>query len=230
VAKEKTMTIENYCKVLKGEFDAHSEEMQKTNHEQHNKEPNYWDYLLGKVKTNPELWTGKAALDFGCGCGRNLKNMADLAKFDRVDGVDICSENAKFAGKYIAETHPNVKSRTWENNGFDVQPCDDNVYDFIMSHQVLQHISNYDVRFSLLTDLYRVLKPEGLLSIHFMDLDMHLPYYGKNDGSSCLNVVIGDPKHVVDDLEKIGYQDVSFTHTEDMYGKRNEYYFEGTKK
>ncbi|HAW81700.1 MAG TPA: hypothetical protein DCX27_19575 [Balneola sp.] len=63
-----------------------------------------------------------------------------------------------------------------------------------------------------------------------MDLDIYLPYYGKNDGSSCLNVVIGDPKHVVDDLEKIGYQDVSFTHTEDMYGKRNEYYFEGTKK
>ena len=222
--------MKNYSKKLKSEFDSHHHLMVINNHDQHNKEPNYWNHLMGEVKTNPEYWSKKSALDFGCGCGRNLKNMCDLAEFYRVDGVDICSSNAKFAGDYIAKHHPNVKSRTWENNGYDVQPCDDNIYDFVMSHQVFQHISSYDVRFSLLSDIYRVMKPAGILSIHFMDLDVSLPYKANNTGEGCYNVTVDDPQYIIDDLKKIGFQNISYIETKDMYGNRNEYYFKATKK
>jgi hypothetical protein len=35
--------------------------------------------------------------------------------------------------------------------GADIQPCEENSFDFIMSHIVMQHISNYSVRHNNIT-------------------------------------------------------------------------------
>lgn len=218
------MSIE-HLKKQKKFFEETHHLMTKDNHKQHDLEPNYWNLLLCDVSSiNTPV---SRALDFGCGCGRNIKNLLDMAKWKQVDGVDISKANADYAKTYALKHHPDSIVHTWENDGATLQPAKDNTYDFIMSHQVLQHICNYDVRYSLLKDMYRILKRDGILSIHFMDLAVATSYYENSD--LAINVVIGDPENVVKDLEQIGYKDITYTSTKDFYQNRNEYYFRAVK-
>ena len=220
--------IITYCNLLKKEFESHSNLMQKTNHQQHDIEPNYWNILLKPIQDNPDRWVGKSALDFACGCGRNLVNLYNLVKFSRIDGVDICKENSEYALNYSLSNIKNAQTKTWENNGFDVQPCESNQYDFVMSHQSFQHISNYEVRYSLLSDLYRVLNTEGVLSVHFMNLSNSSNYY-ENDIGPSRNVTVDHPQQLIKDLMSIGYKNVKCTEAWDFYENRREFYLYGEK-
>jgi SAM-dependent methyltransferase len=205
--------------------------MTASNHSQHNQEPNYWNVLLKDVVENSSQWEDKIALDFGCGCGRNIKNLLELADFSQVDGCDISSQNAEYSKKYIDEVFGGEGyTHTWENDGATLQPAMDNTYDFIMSHQVFQHISNYKVRYSLLSDMYRVMKPKGILSIHFLDLADAVSYYEDYDNSGGMkNVVVENSDNVISDLKKIGFLNITCETSLDLYGHRPEYYFRGIK-
>jgi len=195
--------MKEYLEQQKKTFEDLHQGMTRDNHYQHNMDINYWNLLLYYVKFNPTHWKNKAALDVGCGCGRNLRNLLDLAPFKRTDGVDISGKNAKYSFKYLRTHHPNAACHTWENDGATLEPAKDETYDLVMSHQVFQHISNYEVRFSLLKDCYRVLKKEGLLTIHFMDLADSSSYY--ENSTKLQNVYIEDTSNVIDDLVKIGF-------------------------
>jgi len=197
------------------------------NHSQHDKEPNYWDLLLKDVKYNPKKWEGKSALDFGCGCGRNLKNLLELANFSQVDGVDISYQNADYAKKYAVECFPSANVHTWENDGITLSDAQEDTYDFLMSHQVLQHIGNYEVRFSLLSDMYRIMKKGGILSLHFMSMDGSS--YFESPDTADRNMIVGDPQYVTEDLKKIGFTEITYTPTLDFHLKRDEYYFRAVK-
>ena len=92
------MSIGNeYLDRYKKEFEDTHHLMIADNHQQHNADPEYWAMLLGPIKFNPDNWKGKKAFDFGCGCGRNLKNLLDLAEWDSVYGCDISKQNAEYA-------------------------------------------------------------------------------------------------------------------------------------
>ncbi len=228
--------ISNYSNFLsetKQFFEDINEGMQKDNHKQHDIEPNYKGILLKEIVENPEYWDNKTALDFGCGCGRNIKNLLDLANFKTVDGCDISYKNIEYSKKYIDDIFKySSKCYTWEIDGATLYPCENNTYDFIMSHQVFQHIANYEVRYSLLSDIYRTLKPGGLISLHYMNLGSSLPYYSNNNTAtvySIMNATTENPKQVIDDLNKIGFKNVTCTESKDYYHGRNEFYFKGTK-
>jgi ubiquinone/menaquinone biosynthesis C-methylase UbiE len=236
MTNQQKSTLEKYNQLLtetKDFFQNINEEMQIDNHQQHNVEPYYKDILLKDIVSNPESWKGKTALDFGCGCGRNIKNLLEWANFNRVDGCDISHLNADYSLKYAESFFGEGKCNTWETDGATLYPCEDEVYDFIMSHQVFQHIANYEVRYSILTDIYRVLKPEGKISIHFLNLGgSSLGYYDNNNygGPTTLeNVTIENFQHVVDDLEKIGFKDVTCDKVYDFYQQRPEFYFKARK-
>ena len=81
-----------YLKTYKDTFESQHHLMIVDNHQQHNTDPEYWAMLLGPIKFNPDNWKGKKAFDFGCGCGRNLKNLLDLAEWDSVYGCDISKQ------------------------------------------------------------------------------------------------------------------------------------------
>lgn len=196
------------------------------NHKQHDAEPNYWNFIIKHVSEKPEEWRGKRALDFGCGCGRNIKNLLDKSEFSQVDGVDISKQNADYARDYAKQHHPESLVETWENDGSTLEPCQCDIYDFIMSHQVIQHIGNYDVRLSLLKDMYRVLKPGGLICLHYMSMDGS-KYYECSD--SLQNMIVENPEYIVKDLESIGFTNISYEESLDMYANRPEYYFTATK-
>ena len=202
--------------------------MPEDNHKRHNKDPEYWNILLKDVTNNPTHWVGKKALDFGCGCGRNIENLLNLADFDKVDGCDISLKNAEYSQKYIDNIFGSTRCKTWENDGYTLRPAKDNTYDFVMSHIVFQHIPNYDVRYSILLDIHRVLTKGGVASLHYMDLVDNVKYY--ENSQQLKNCVVENSDFLINDFKKIGFVDVSCTVSTDMYAMVPSYYIRGIKQ
>ena len=218
---------ESYLKTYKDTFESQHVLMVPNNHAVHNPDPEYWAILLGDVQFNPERWKGKRAFDFGCGCGRNLINLSTLADWETIDGCDISKSNAEYAQQwYIDNTISTAACKTWENNGKDIQPTQYK-YDFIMSHIVFQHISNYDVRYSIMKDMYDSLNEGGLCSLHFMDLGDSVPYFENSD--KWLNCRVENEQYLVDDFTKIGYKNVSVETGRDFLTGVKAYYIKGEK-
>ncbi len=186
------------------------------NHPEHNGNPLYWDVLLGDIKNNPELWEGKTALDFGCGKGRNVTNIKSLAKFSRVDGVDISPTNIEACK--LTEVH---NSNFYLNNGVDLQKLPSNEYDFVMSTIVLQHLCVHELRVNIKKEIYRVMKDGGLFSFQMGYGDMSFSGHGnvysyyenKYDASNSNgsnDVRVSDPVELITDLESIGFKNITY--------------------
>jgi len=185
------------------------------NHENHNANPDYWNILLGDLK-DKEKWNGKTALDFACGKGRNVTNMFNLCDWDRVDGIDISIKNIE----YNKNEYSSQSSNWYCNNGVDVSDLKDNEYDFIMSTIALQHISVYDIRKSLITDLLRTLKPGGLFSFQMgygnglespigPRVSYYENYYDAPGTNSVCDVRVQNEEEIIKDLNEIGFVNVT---------------------
>lgn len=223
------MELNNYLKNYKDTFESQHNLMVVENHYQHNSDPEYWAMLLGNIKFNSEEWEGKNALDFGCGCGRNLYNLSTLANWANIDGCDISPSNAAYAKQWFdSKNQTSAKCKTWESSGNNIQPAEADYYDFIMSHIVFQHISSYDVRYSIMSDMYRSLKEGGLCSLHFMDMEVASQYFeNSNEWKNC---VVGNPQFLIDDFKKIGFKNVTCeTGNGHGYGGYTTYYLKGNK-
>lgn len=186
-----------------------------SNHPEHNDNTDYWDILLGDLKDS-DKWSGKFALDFASGKGRNVTNLLSLCNWDRVDGVDISEGNIEFC-KMLYGTR---MSNWYCNNGVDVSELNDNEYDFIMSTIALQHIPVYDIRKSLITDLFRTLKPGGLFSFQMgygegleSPLGPRSEYYANTYDAHGTNshhdVRVHNESDVIDDLTNMGYVNIT---------------------
>lgn len=209
-----------------------------SNHEEHNTNSDYWDILLGDLK-NFQNWENKIGLDFACGKGRNVTNMFSLCKWNRVDGIDISQGNIDYCkGTYIQQS-----SDWYCNNGVDVSDLKSDEYDFIMSTIALQHIPVYDIRKSLITDLFRTLKSGGLFSFQMgygsgleSELGPRVSYYENHydapGTNSICDVRIQNPNEVIEDLEKIGFTNIT-TEIKESYsdsGHPNWIYVKAYKK
>mgnify|MGYP003661596503 CR=1 FL=1 len=226
-------TVMSFMATQKQMFEGDSHMMPAGNHKEHDLDPDYWNILLGPVKSDPDKYGSGTALDFGCGCGRNIRNLLSLARFSRVDGCDISTSNAAYAGKYINNLFPYRqephRTKTWETNGWDLGPVEDESYNFIMSHVVFQHIGNHQVRLNLLTEMFRALKPNGIVSLHFMDLADSVPYY-YNSPDGTQNCRVENPEFLLRELEAIGYYSPVVVSRIDMYSGRRSYFVQGGKK
>lgn len=217
---------DNFLNFQKKFFQDNHPGMTIGNHQQHNADPEYWNILLKDIIRNPSFWENKIALDFGCGCGRNIKNLLDLANFERVDGCDISKLNAEYSKLYV-DNHHSGKTHTWEVNGKDLHPAKDFTYDFVMSHIVFQHIPNYSIRFSILKDIYRVLKSGGIASLHFLDLGPEATYFeNKYEFGNC---IVGNPEYLINDFKSIGFKDVTCEVGTCIFINKNNYYIRGVK-
>jgi SAM-dependent methyltransferase len=188
------------------------------NHPEHNPNPKYWDILLGDIKSSPEKWEGKTALDFGCGKGRNITNLLSLSNWKRVDGIDVSSANVD-----SCKTHyPLQNSNFYKNNGEDLSDLNDNEYDFVMSTIVFQHICVHELRYKLKTEIYRILKPGGLFSFqmgygdisytgHTKPRDYFDNGYDAENSNGSNDVRITDVSYLIQDLNKIGFKDVTYS-------------------
>lgn len=180
--------------------------MTLNNHSEHFYNPDYWNILLKEIKDDPDKWNDKIALDFGCGCGRNLRTLLELANWERVDGVDISSKNIEYTKNHVNKFFPG-KCYAWDCDGCTIS-SKKNIYDFIMSTITLQHISSYEIRKSILMDMFDLLKPGGLLSLQFGDMECSVSYYDNNIIFDELNMNsrVENIEFIKKDLQDIGFE------------------------
>jgi len=222
-------TAVKFLKSQKEAFERDSHLMPLKNHSQHDEDPDYWTLLLEQPLRNPHLFMNTKALDFGCGCGRNLRNLLSLAPFSRVDGVDISPSNALYAHNWMQKIAPG-KAKAWETGGYNLGPdVEDETYSFIMSHVVFQHIGNYTVRCSILKDMYRALVPNGVVSLHFMDLRDNSVGYYTNSPIGNYNCRVPDPMFIYRDLEEVGFENISIKMRLDKYSGLPSYFVQAKK-
>lgn len=212
-----TITDNDYSKFQKDFYTRETPFMRVKNHSEHNNNPEYWDVLLGPIKADRERWNGKNALDFACGCGRNLLNMSSLASWSSVDGCDISGPNCEESKILMEWDHPEISCQCFTTNGYELDGVPSNNYDFVMSTIALQHICVHEIRFNIFADMLRVMKPGALLSFQmgFGESNNGFSTYYENSydarkTNSGHDVMVTDPQNVVDDLSKIGFKDISY--------------------
>ncbi len=203
-----------YTTMQRDHYNATADIMAIENHRSHDLNPDYYDTLLQSVKSDPKKWTDKCALDFGCGIGRNVDNLLRLAPWARVDGCDISKENIYRADKYLQTLH--TKYKLYTTTGIDLHPIEDAQYDFVMSTIVLQHIAVHDIRMSILKDIFRVMKAEGLFSFQMAQYrygkfaKYHDNTWEAGGTNGAFDVSVDDVQFLVEDLHHIGFADITY--------------------
>lgn len=206
-----------YTKMQKEYYESTADLMAETDHEHHNKNPDYWNYLLFHV-IDTNVWDGKKALDLGCGTGRNIMNLLKkTAHWSRVDGVDISKNNIDHVlARLKEEKWPKDKCNLYVSNGVDLSGIEDNTYDFIMSTIVLQHIAVHEIRYNLLKEVYRVLKPGGMISFQmgfgegYGKAEYTENAYNAKGTNTVHDVIVRRPEQIQKDLDQIGFKSFDY--------------------
>jgi len=183
-------------------------------YDKHNQWPDYKDYLFKDIDTSD-----KVALDYGCGPGRNIVNMNTW--FERIDGCDISEINKEKA--ILNARHHNITDFNYYVCDGDNIPCEDNQYDVVFSVICLQHICIHDVRYAIMEDVYRVLKPGGHFcwqmgyggkppptGRHYEWSTWYENIYDAKSTNSGYDVSILDENEVKSDILKIGFNTFDF--------------------
>ncbi len=211
--------LENkYTKMQKTFYESEATHMSINDHKEHNVNPDYWSTLLG-VLTQNFVKEDSIALDFGCGTGRNVYNLLENWNWKRVDGVDISYANTLEARKKLENANFS-KFQLHVNNGVDLSSLPSETYNFVMSTIVFQHISVHEIRYSLMSEILRVLKSDGVFSFQMGVGTTNNPehksvgyfenYYDAKSTNSGCDVMIENPNNLVDDLKKIGFRNVTY--------------------
>jgi len=174
--------------------------------DEHNAAECYDDLLAGIPLTTK-------ILDVGCGTGRNSFKYTDR----HIDGVDM---SPIAIGKAESMAHAAGRPLTfYTSNGVDLAVVKNKSYSAIMSTQCLESIIVYDIRYNLMKECYRILKPGGdfvfQISMGDPDNEHAVEYYYNNCASKLVNGVgivrIPNKSYISNDLEQIGFKDIVIT-------------------
>lgn len=114
-----------------------------------------FDQIL-KERFNGEM----SILDAGCGGGRNLVYFLRCGyQVFAVDQNPQAIEQVRFFAKSL---HPNLSPENFQVSTVEKMPFEDEKFDVVISSAVL-HFAEHERHFTeMLTEMWRVLKPEGL--------------------------------------------------------------------
>ncbi|SFG03687.1 class I SAM-dependent methyltransferase [Pontibacter chinhatensis] len=108
---------------------------------------------------------GMRVLDAGCGAGRNIYYLMQAGV--KVYGADISDEAIREVRRMAAELAPTLSSKNFVVTDLSQMPYEDNSFDVVLCSAVL-HFAKDEAHFrSMVQELWRVLKPEGLLFCRF---------------------------------------------------------------
>jgi ubiquinone/menaquinone biosynthesis C-methylase UbiE len=114
----------------------------------------------GDVLKEVGIRPGFQVLDFGCGPGGYILPLAGLVGAEgKIYALDM-NPAAILAVKSLALKHKLANVETILSDGATGLP--DGSVDVVLLYDVLHHLENQD---AILKELYRVLKPEGILSV-----------------------------------------------------------------
>lgn len=98
----------------------------------------------------------RRSLEFGCGCGRILLHMKEIAEKSELYGVDIDGESVAWARQHVPWAKLSV------NDGMPPLAFPDGHFDLVFNHSVFSHLDeNYQDAW--LEELMRVTKPGAAL-------------------------------------------------------------------
>jgi SAM-dependent methyltransferase len=101
--------------------------------------------------------TGRARLlEIGCGLGRTARAFAE--SFERVDGVDVSPTMVERG----MELDPPENLELHVGSGRDLAGFEEDAYDVVFSHLVLQHLAEEELVAGYLGEVRRVLAPDGV--------------------------------------------------------------------
>jgi SAM-dependent methyltransferase len=200
-----------------GSFDAHN---------------NWPDYELLFERINNQ--SQQIGLDFACGPVRNLVKYS--RRFKILDGVDISPINIEKAKNYT--NNNGITPTLYTSSGVDINVVPSDMYDFVMSTIALQHICVYDIRYSIMKDIHRVLKDGGIFTAQMgygspspMTVGYYDNYYDAEGTNRTCDVCIENVEQLQEDLFKIGFKDFEYKITKVGPGDihPNWIYFSGRK-
>ncbi len=154
------------------------------------------------------------ALDYGCGPGRMLKRLTNL--FKRVDGVDLSEEVLEVAKNYCAslKNPPHL----FLNDGLSLSMLDDSSYNLVYSVICLQHICVYTIRKKIITEIYRVLADDGIMTFqlgygpgHPYPTRYHDDFISAPATNGANDVMVLHPWEPIKDLLEVGFQDIHYS-------------------
>ena len=136
--------------------------------------------------------------------------------FKQIDGCDISQNNINNA-KINLNFHKIPLPNLYITNGNDLGTERENYYDFIFSSIAMQHICVYDIRFSILTKMYKSLKEGGRISIQMgygkgkkNSVGYHENYYNAIGSNGSKDTRIEDSNQIKKDLENIGFKQFEY--------------------
>ena len=122
-----------------------------------------------------DIYSFEHILDFGCGCGRVIRNFQDAPTSCRLYGTDIDSKLVSWCEKYLSHIR-------WSTNGYQPPlPFADNTFDLIYAISVFTHLDE-ELQHAWLRELRRVAKPGATII-----LTVHGEYYINKLASSYQN-------------------------------------------
>jgi SAM-dependent methyltransferase len=227
----------DYIKMVKNHYEQEAEIMNVSgNHRFHDLNDNYKKILLKPVYENQSIFNDKYALDFGCGHGRNVSNLIlyfpDL--FKRVDGVDISQSNIDYCWRNLnQEVGDSNKYNFYVNNGLDLSLISDDFYVFVMSTITFQHLCVHEIRYSLMKEIYRVLKINGIFSFQmgYSDglsgnrVDYYENRYDALSTNGALDVEVTNKNFIIDDLTSIGFKNIECEITESFQNDHDKWIY-----
>lgn len=226
-----------YTKMQADYYESTAKGMAEVNHRHHDANFSYWSVLLKPIREDSAKWKGKKALDFGCGTGRNICNLLRMADWTRVDGVDIAKNNLKEAVKLLHKDGISAHLyRLHQNNGIDLAKINSDTYDFVMSTIVFQHIAVHDIRYGLLSELFRIMKSGAVISIQMGfgegrgKAEYHENAYDAQGTNSRHDVIVRSPKQIEKSLKEIGFTDFTYEIRESYSDGHPEWIFFKAKK
>ena len=174
----------------------------------HNVWPDY-ENLFQRLENQSEL----VGLDFACGPGRNIVKYN--GRFKRLDGVDISPVNIGKAQSYTSNR--GIETVLYTSTGTDISVVPSNEYDFVMSTIALQHICVYDIRYSIMKDIHRVLKDGGIFTAQMgfgspspQTVGYYENYYDAESSNRACDVCIETTEQLQKDLFEIGFKDFHY--------------------
>lgn len=180
----------------------------------HNNWEDYDNYLFKDINS----LSTKVCLDFGCGPGRNLVKYRDT--FKEIHGVDIAQKNIDNAELWIIHNGYSMeKHKLYVCSGVNLTEIPSKTYDVVMSTICFQHICVWEIRYNLLKEIYRVLKPNGYVSIQMgfgpqvstkTSVNYKDNYYDANGTNGQIDTRVENPDELETDLKEIGFKDFKY--------------------
>lgn len=169
-----------------------------------------YEHLFKRLNNQSQL----VGLDFACGPGRNIVKYN--VRFKRLDGVDISPINIEKAKSYTSAR--SINTNLYTSTGTDINVVPSDIYDFVMSTIALQHICVYDIRYSIMKDIHRVLKEGGVFTAQMgfgspspQTVGYYENYYDAESSNRACDVCIETTDQLEKDLLEIGFKDFQYT-------------------